>query len=192
MTDFIKALFIVLSTFFIPIHGILIALTYVIIFDLMTGLLASWRTNSVISFHRMKQIIPKIIIYNLTIAGVYLLDIHLLQEFTNYLTDIEFLSTKIIGTAIFLVEFSSVIRNIENSFNVKFFRLFQRWKVIIGKEASDVSKITGDMSDSVTNIRNMSKDPENRAHQNHNYRGRSLRYGRGKRNEQSDSGNMPI
>lgn len=188
MTDSIKISFVVFSTFFIPIHGILMALTYVILFDLVTGLLSSWKSGIPIKNSKIMETLPKVLIYNLMIVGVYLFDIHLLQDFTQYITKIQFVSTKIVGSFIFLIELSSVVRNLESAFNVQFLNIFRRWKTVIGKEAIDVKKITGNVKSVVENLRGMSKDDENSKGYKGRRKGRSSYYHDYYDNEESNLG----
>jgi len=162
MENLWKGTIVLVASFLAPVKGIVIATIVVVLFDLLTGVYASWKESIPITSNKLGKIIPKLLLYNLTILCVYLLDQHILGEFVLFFSNISLFATKIIGMAIFMVEFTSIINNVERSLKIQFLPIFRGWMKTIRTEASNVSAISDDVANISRNIRRSGKDPEDR------------------------------
>ena len=123
----IKSFFLSIFVFFAPIHFVLLMVGFLILFDTVTGIMASKKRGEKITSRRMSQIIVKMTIYHLAILTLYLVDLALINEFTvEYLgLGISYLSTKIGGLMIAFVEFTSIKENVEESLGINISNKFK-------------------------------------------------------------------
>ena len=124
----------VVSSFFLPIYGILILIFFCIVFDTITGIWKAKKTKTPVSSRRLSAIISKILLYETTVMLFYLMDYYLLNDIVMTFFSIELLTTKILALVLVSVEIVSINENFKAVKNVDLFQalknLFARAKEV--------------------------------------------------------------
>jgi len=112
---------------FAPIHGILIAVGAAIMLDTFTGVFKSIKTKgwSSVRSRRLSNIVSKMLLYEICVLFLFLIDKFVLNEFVGKWFEIEFMFTKICGILIVFIELTSIKENIEESFNIKIWKMLK-------------------------------------------------------------------
>jgi len=101
----------VVSSFFLPIYGILILIFFCIVFDTITGIWKAKKTKTPVTSRRLSAIISKILLYEATVMLFYLMDFYLLNDIVLTFFSIELLTTKILALVLVSVELISINEN---------------------------------------------------------------------------------
>ena len=101
----------VVSSFFLPIYGILILIFFCIVFDTITGIWKAKKTKTPVTSRRLSAIISKILLYEATVMLFYLMDYYLLNDIVMTFFSIELLTTKILALVLVSVEVVSINEN---------------------------------------------------------------------------------
>jgi len=101
----------VVSSFFLPIYGILILIFFCIVFDTITGIWKAKKTKTKVTSRRLSAIISKILLYETTVMLFYLMDFYLLNDIVMTFFSIELLTTKILALVLVSVEIVSINEN---------------------------------------------------------------------------------
>jgi len=101
----------VVSSFFLPIYGILILIFFCIVFDTITGIWKAKKTKTPVTSRRLSAIISKILLYEATVMLFYLMDYYLLNDIVLTFFSIELLTTKILALVLVSVELISINEN---------------------------------------------------------------------------------
>ncbi len=101
----------VVSSFFLPIYGILILIFFCIVFDTITGIWKAKKTKTPVTSRRLSAIISKILLYEATVMLFYLMDFYLLNDIVMTFFSIELLTTKILALVLVSVELISINEN---------------------------------------------------------------------------------
>jgi hypothetical protein len=101
----------VVSSFFLPIYGILILIFFCIVFDTITGIWKAKKTKTPVTSRRLSAIISKILLYEATVMLFYLMDYYLLNDIVMTFFSIELLTTKILALVLVSVEIVSINEN---------------------------------------------------------------------------------
>lgn len=101
----------IVSSFFLPICGILILIFSCIVFDTITGIWKAKKTNTPITSRRLSAIISKVLLYEATVMLFYLMDYYLLNDIVMTFFSIELLTTKILALVLVSVEVISINEN---------------------------------------------------------------------------------
>ncbi len=101
----------VVSSFFLPIYGILILIFFCILFDTITGIWKAKKTKTKVTSRRLSAIISKILLYETTVMLFYLMDFYLLNDIVMTFFSIELLTTKILALVLVSVEIVSINEN---------------------------------------------------------------------------------
>ena len=101
----------IVSSFFLPICGILILIFSCIVFDTITGIWKAKKTNTPITSRRLSAIISKILLYEATVMLFYLMDFYLLNDIIMTFFSIKLLTTKILALVLVSVEIVSINEN---------------------------------------------------------------------------------
>jgi len=101
----------VVSSFFLPIYGILILIFFCIVFDTITGIWKAKKTKTKVTSRRLSAIISKILLYEATVMLFYLMDYYLLNDIVMTFFSIELLTTKILALVLVSVEVVSINEN---------------------------------------------------------------------------------
>ena len=124
----------IVSSFFLPIYGILILIFFCILFDTITGIWKAKKTNTPVTSRRLSAIISKILLYEATVMLFYLMDFYLLNDIVLTFFSIELLTTKILALVLVSVELISINENFKAVKNVDLFQalknLFARAKEV--------------------------------------------------------------
>lgn len=108
---FIYALMAV-SAFLLPIMPLLFIVLAFIVTDTAFGLWKMYRLSDAFSIKRLLSAIPKIIAYEGFVVLIFLIDKFILSEIVLLFLNIPFLCTKIIATALCVVELQSIRKKI--------------------------------------------------------------------------------
>jgi len=101
----------VVSSFFLPIYGILILIFFCIVFDTITGIWKAKKTKTPVTSRRLSAIISKVLLYEATVMLFYLMDFYLLNDIVMTFFSIELLTTKILALVLVSVEIVSINEN---------------------------------------------------------------------------------
>lgn len=101
----------IVSSFFMPIYGILILIFFCILFDTITGIWKAKKTNRPVTSRRLSAIISKILLYEATVMLFYLMDFYLLNDIVMTFFSVELLTTKILALVLVSVEVISINEN---------------------------------------------------------------------------------
>ena len=101
----------IVSSFFLPIYGILILIFFCIVFDTITGIWKAKKTKTPVTSRRLSAIISKILLYEATVMLFYLMDYYLLNDIVMTFFSIELLTTKILALVLVSVEIVSINEN---------------------------------------------------------------------------------
>jgi hypothetical protein len=117
-----------LFLFFIPIHGLLVAVAMAIVLDTFTGVFKSIKLNGFRSIRsrKLSTIVSKMLLYEVTILFLFLMDKYLLNEFVILWWGIEFMFTKICAIVLIFIELVSVKENIEEAYNIDIWKMLKK------------------------------------------------------------------
>jgi len=101
----------IVSSFFLPIYGILILIFFCIVFDTITGIWKAKKTKTPVTSRRLSAIISKVLLYEATVMLFYLMDYYLLNDIVMTFFSIELLTTKILALVLVSVEIVSINEN---------------------------------------------------------------------------------
>lgn len=101
----------IVSSFFLPIYGILILIFFCIVFDTITGIWKAKKTKTPVTSRRLSAIISKVLLYEATVMLFYLMDFYLLNDIVMTFFSIELLTTKILALVLVSVELISINEN---------------------------------------------------------------------------------
>ena len=101
----------IVSSFFLPIYGILILIFFCILFDTITGIWKAKKTKTPVTSRRLSAIISKVLLYEATVMLFYLMDFYLLNDIVMTFFSVELLTTKILALVLVSVEVISINEN---------------------------------------------------------------------------------
>ena len=124
----------IVSSFFLPIYGILILIFFCILFDTITGIWKAKKTKTPVTSRRLSAIISKVLLYEATVMLFYLIDFYLLNDIVITFFSIELLTTKILALVLVSIELISINENFRAVKNIDLFQalknLFARAKEV--------------------------------------------------------------
>jgi len=86
-----------------PIHAVMISVGFLIVADLVTGMVAAHKRGEKISSAAMRRTISKILVYQLAVISGFLLEHYLMGDIMPV--------AKLVGGVIGMVEFKSILEN---------------------------------------------------------------------------------
>jgi len=101
----------IVSSFFLPIYGILILIFFCIVFDTITGIWKAKKTKTPVTSRRLSAIISKVLLYEATVMLFYLMDFYLLNDIVMTFFSVELLTTKILALVLVSIEVISINEN---------------------------------------------------------------------------------
>lgn len=105
LTTILKALFI----FFAPVKGIVILVIVAILLDTSFGLWKSKKTGVEILSKKLRHgFVPKLISYIAAVCLTYAADFFILNDLTQMVVSVDYLSTKLIGLILLSIEVKSM------------------------------------------------------------------------------------
>jgi hypothetical protein len=124
---YIQYLFASILLFFVPIHGLLVAVAVAIILDTFTGIFKSIKLHGLksIKSRKLSTIISKMLLYEVTILLLFLMDKYLLNEFVILWWGIEFMFTKMCAIVLIFIELVSVKENIEEAYKIDIWKMLK-------------------------------------------------------------------
>ena len=117
-----------LFLFFIPIHGLLVAVAMAIVLDTFTGVFKSIKLHGFASIRskKLSTIVSKMLLYEITILLLFLMDKYLLNEFVILWWGIAFMFTKMCAIVLIFIELVSVKENIESAYNIDIWKMLKK------------------------------------------------------------------
>ena len=115
--------------FFVPIHGLLVAVAMAIILDTFTGIFKFIKLHGLKSIRsrKLSTIISKMLLYEVTVLLLFLMDKYLLNEFVILWWGIEFMFTKMCAIVLIFIELVSVKENIEEAYNIDIWKMLKNF-----------------------------------------------------------------
>jgi len=101
----------IVSSFFLPIYGILILIFFCIVFDTITGIWKAKKTKTPVTSRRLSAIISKVLLYEATVMLFYLMDFYLLNDIVMTFFSVQLLTTKILALVLVSIEVISINEN---------------------------------------------------------------------------------
>ena len=106
-------LFAIVSSFFLPISGILILIGVSVIVDTITGVWKSKKLGTPITSKKLSAVISKILLYEVTIMLFYLIDYYIINDIVLTFFSVELMITKILALVLVSIELISLNENIK-------------------------------------------------------------------------------
>ena len=106
-------LFAIVSSFFLPISGILILIGVSVIVDTITGVWKSKKLGMPITSRKLSAVISKILLYEVTVMLFYLIDYFIINDIVLTFFSVELLITKILALVLVSIEVISLNENIK-------------------------------------------------------------------------------
>ncbi len=103
----------IVSSFFLPIVGILILIGVSVILDTITGIWKSYKLKTKVTSRRLSAIISKILLYEVTVMLFYLIDYYIINDIVLVFFSVELLVTKILALVLVSIEVISINENIK-------------------------------------------------------------------------------
>lgn len=104
----------IVSSFFLPIVGILILIGVSVIVDTITGIWKSYKLKTKVTSRRLSAIISKILLYEVTVMLFYLIDYYIINDIVLVFFSVELLVTKILALVLVSIEVISINENIKS------------------------------------------------------------------------------
>jgi len=86
-----------------PIHAVMISVGFLIVADLVTGIVAAKKRGEKVSSAAMRRTVSKILVYQLAVISGFLLEHYLMGDIMPV--------AKLVGGVIGMVEFKSILEN---------------------------------------------------------------------------------
>jgi hypothetical protein len=101
----------VISSFFLPISGILFLIAFAIIVDTITGIWKSKKLGIAITSRKLSGIISKLFLYEIACILTYLIDIYILNDIILQFFSVPLMVTKILSLVLVSIEVMSISEN---------------------------------------------------------------------------------
>ena len=126
----------VISTFLMPISGLLFLVGFVIVLDTVTGVWKSYKNKVKITSRGLSAIISKMLLYEVTVIMFYMIDKFILNSIILQFFSVELLLTKVLALILVSIEVMSINENYKA---VKGLDLWQAMKNLFAR-AKDIKK----------------------------------------------------
>ena len=126
----------VVSTFFLPITGILFLIGFAIVIDTITGIWKSKKLNIPITSRKLSAIISKLMLYEVAVILFYLIDRFILNDIILTFFSVPLMLTKILSLVLVSIEVMSISENYKA---VKGIDLWQAMKLLFAR-ARDIKQ----------------------------------------------------
>jgi len=103
----------IVSSFFLPISGILILIGVSVILDTITGVWKSYKLKTKVTSRKLSAIISKILLYEVTVMLFYLIDYYILNDIVLTFFSVSLLTTKILALVLVSIEVISINENVK-------------------------------------------------------------------------------
>ena len=133
----------IVSSFFLPISGILILIGVSVILDTITGIWKSYKLKTKVTSRRLSAIISKVLLYEVTVMLFYLIDYYILNDIVLTFFSVSLLTTKILALVLVSIEVISINENYKAVKNIDLWQslknLFARAKEVT-QDFKDINK----------------------------------------------------
>ena len=126
----------VISTFLMPISGLLFLVGFVIVLDTITGVWKSIKQKVPITSRGLSAIISKMLLYEVTVIMFFMIDQFILNKIILQFFSVELLLTKVLSLILVSIEVMSINENYKA---VKGLDLWQAMKNLFAR-AKDIKK----------------------------------------------------
>jgi hypothetical protein len=126
----------VVSTFFLPITGILFLIGFAIVVDTVTGIWKSKKLGVPITSRKLSAIISKLMLYEIAVILFYLIDRFILNDIILTFFSVPLMLTKILSLVLVSIEVMSISENYKA---VKGIDLWQAMKLLFAR-ARDIKQ----------------------------------------------------
>ena len=111
LNNYSMQLLAIVSSFFLPISGILILIGVSVILDTLTGVWKSRKLGAAITSRKLSSVISKILLYEVTVMLFYLIDYYILNDIVLTFFSVELMTTKILALVLVSIEVISINEN---------------------------------------------------------------------------------
>lgn len=111
LNNYSMQLLAIVSSFFMPISGILILIGLSVILDTLTGVWKSKKLKKPITSRKLSAVISKILLYEVTVMLFYLIDYFILNDIILTFFSVELMTTKILALVLVSIEVISINEN---------------------------------------------------------------------------------
>jgi len=118
LNNYSMQLIAIVSSFFLPISGILILIGVSVILDTLTGVWKARKLKTPVTSRKLSAIISKILLYEVTVMLFYLIDYFILNDIVLTFFSVQLLTTKILALVLVSIEVISLNENIKAVKNV--------------------------------------------------------------------------
>jgi hypothetical protein len=126
----------VVSTFFLPITGILFLIGFAIVVDTITGIWKAKKLGIPITSRKLSAIISKLMLYEVAVILFYLIDRFILNDIILTFFSVPLMLTKILSLVLVSIEVISISENYKA---VKGIDLWQAMKLLFAR-ARDIKQ----------------------------------------------------
>jgi len=126
----------VVSTFFLPITGILFLIGFAIVIDTITGVWKAKKLGMPITSRKLSAIISKLMLYEIAVILFYLIDRFILNDIILTFFSVPLMLTKILALVLVSIEVMSISENYKA---VKGIDLWQAMKLLFAR-ARDIKQ----------------------------------------------------
>ena len=126
----------VVSTFFLPISGILFLIGFAILVDTLTGIWKAKKLGIPITSRKLSAIISKLMLYEVAVILFYLIDRFILNDIILTFFSVPLMLTKILSLVLVSIEVISISENYKA---VKGIDLWQAMKLLFAR-ARDIKQ----------------------------------------------------
>ena len=126
----------VVSTFFLPITGILFLIGFAILIDTLTGIWKAKKLGIPITSRKLSAIISKLMLYEVAVILFYLIDRFILNDIILTFFSVPLMLTKILSLVLVSIEVISISENYKA---VKGIDLWQAMKLLFAR-ARDIKQ----------------------------------------------------
>jgi len=126
----------VVSTFFLPITGILFLIGFAIVIDTITGIWKAKKLGIPITSRKLSAIISKLMLYEIAVILFYLIDRFILNDIILTFFSVPLMLTKILSLVLVSIEVISISENYKA---VKGIDLWQAMKLLFAR-ARDIKQ----------------------------------------------------
>jgi hypothetical protein len=105
------ALIATIMAFFMPIYGLLFLIGFAIILDTITGIWKAKKTKVPITSRAIRAIVPKFLLYEITVILFYLIDYFILNDIIIKFFTVPLMLTKVMALILASIEVISINEN---------------------------------------------------------------------------------
>ena len=113
--------FSIVTSFFMPVVGILCLIMTLVGIDTVTGIYAAHKNKQAITSRKLFNVVTKTLLYSMSVLIVYTLNHLLLNDFIKSFTSINLFAVKVISLVFCGIELTSIHENVEKITGINYF-----------------------------------------------------------------------